>query len=93
MMSPFEKMPNEQKSLLRQSIVATAHKAHPSKEEMMSGLMQEHVARMELARARQHALEAEQATDHLSTHNRARPVVRHIYLPFQLTIAASCGRG
>merc|ERR1711865_958610 len=57
---PFDNMPREEKSILRQSIIATAHKAHPSKEEMMSGLMQEHVARMELARARQHALEAEQ---------------------------------
>jgi len=57
---PFDNMPREEKSILRQSIIATAHKAHPSKEEMMSGLMHDHIARMELARARQHALEAEQ---------------------------------
>lgn len=58
--SPFHKMPAAEKSLLRESIMESAHKPHPSRDEMVAGLMEEHVARMQLARARQSALEAEQ---------------------------------
>jgi len=58
--SAFAKMPVQEKSLLRESIVATSRKPHPSKEDLMGDLMGEHMARMEQARSRLAAQEAQE---------------------------------
>ena len=58
--SAFAKMPVQENSLLRESIVASSRKPHPSKDDLMGDLMGEHMSRMELARARVAAQDAQE---------------------------------
>lgn len=57
--NPFARVPEEERDLLRRSIMAQAKKPHPNKIEMYDEIMQEHASRMDIVRLHQRAEDAE----------------------------------